>query len=80
MNTTQSMIIKHCIKCDATKDGNHFQEWLKILRAGSKVSIHDTQPHFDLEYIQEGLDCPTCRKNEIQETVIMVVFKWVTEE
>ena len=79
MNKTISMIIKHCIKCDATTEGgNHFQEWLTILKAGTVVKFTDDEPFLNLEYIQEGLHCPDCLKNEMGETVIMVVFKWQT--
>ena len=76
---TDKMIIRHCIKCDATPVGNHFQEWLPILEAGTKVKISDNQKHLDLEYIQKGLNCGTCMRNETGETVIMVVFKWAGE-
>jgi len=75
------MIIKHCIRCDATTEGNHFQEWLPILQAGSKIKIMDDDNVFlDLEYVKEGLSCGTCMKNEIGQTVIMVVFKWKNSE
>ena len=76
MNKIKTMIIRHCIKCDATMEGgNHFQEWLVILQAGSKVRVSEEVPHLDVEYVQEGLNCGTCLKNEIGETVTMVVFR-----
>tara|TARA_Y100001951_G_C11128307_1_gene176771 strand:- start:10 stop:252 length:243 start_codon:yes stop_codon:yes gene_type:complete len=80
MNTTQNMIIRHCIRCDATLQGNHFQEWLVILKAGTKTKLHDTKPHLDMEYIQEGLRCETCHRQGIDDSVIMVVFKWGSKE
>ena len=80
MNMIQKMIIRHCIKCDATTEGNHFQEWLRLLQAGTKLTIGEVKRHLDIEYMQEGLNCGTCMKNEIGETVIMVVFQWVTGE
>ena len=76
MNTTKHMIIRHCIRCDATTQGNHFQEWLPILQAGTKIKLYDDKPYLDIEYVQEGLNCGTCIKNEVEQTVIMIVFKW----
>ena len=76
MNTTQNMIIKHCIRCDATLQGNHIQEWLSILKAGSKLQIQDKVPYLNMEYIQEGLRCETCHRQGIDNSIIMVVFKW----
>ena len=80
MNITKNMIIKHCANCDSTLAGNHFQEWLPILEAGSKIKITDSTPFLDLEYIQRGLNCGTCIRNEIKETVTMVVFRWYEKE
>ena len=80
MNTTQNMIIRHCIRCDVTDMQNHFQEWLSILQAGTKVKLKGDKPYLDIEHVQEGLTCGTCIKNEIGQTVIMVVFKWSTGE
>ena len=75
------MIIKHCINCDATAQGNHFQEWLPMLEAGSKVKIQDDARVFlDLEYVKTGLNCAVCLRNKNGETVTMVVFKWSKEE
>ena len=76
MNSTKNMIIRHCIRCDTTSHKNHFQEWLLILQAGSKIKLSDDKPYLDIEHVQEGLNCKTCMTNEIGETVIMVVFKW----
>ena len=76
MNITKDMIIKHCINCDSTLAGNHFQDWLPILEAGSKAKLTDTKAYLDLEYIRRGLNCGICIRNGTKETVIMVVFKW----
>ena len=76
MNITKDMIIKHCINCDSTLAGNHFQEWLPILEAGSKAKLTDTKAYLDLEYIRRGLNCGSCVRNGIEETVTLVVFKW----
>ena len=73
---TKNMIIRHCNQCDATKEKNHFQEWLPILQAGTKVKISDIRPCLEMEYIRTGLNCATCLRYKILETVTMVVFKW----
>jgi len=76
MNITTDMIIRHCANCDSTLAGNHFQEWLPILQAGTKVKLQDDKSYLDVEYVQKGLNCRTCIKNEVEQTVVMVVFKW----
>ena len=73
---TKNMIIKHCTNCDATLAGNHFQDWLPILEAGTKIKIHDVVPYLDMEYIKTGLNCGNCLRYKIEGTVTMVVFKW----
>ena len=79
MNITQDMIINHCNKCDTTRSGNHFLEWLEILKAGSAVKISDEKPYLDLGHIESGMNCPTCVRNKDYETLTMVVFKWSVE-
>jgi len=70
----KTIFIRHCSRCDTLDEEDTFLEWLKIIKAGTKVKILNEIPHLDLKHVLSELQCKTCNYNSVTQ----VIFEWVS--
>ena len=74
MAFNKTICIRHCTICDTLGKEDTFVEWLKILKAGTKLKVSDSVPYLDLKHIIPKLKCVECNSVSLTQ----VIFEWIS--
>jgi hypothetical protein len=72
--TNETVFITHCSICDTLGKEDAFLEWLKIIKAGTKIRLMSNVPYLDLKHITLESLCTVCTNKAITR----VIFEWVS--